>query len=105
MQLQYLRHASWPQRRAEGGRDDDIFEDVDEFFDKSLVKDQFELSMRMAQVTRSTSEWHRRMTSENLSQSGQHLQATFTARGNQQRQESKHIGHYIGPGRIVRHIG
>ena len=44
---------------------------VDEFFDKSLVKDQFELAMRMAEVTRSTSEWHRRMTSENLSQSGQ----------------------------------
>jgi hypothetical protein len=41
---------------AEGGRDGDILEDVDEFLDKSLVKDQFELAMRMAEVTRSTSE-------------------------------------------------
>ncbi len=40
---------------AEGGRDGDILEDVDEFFDKSLVKVQFELAMRMAEVTRSTS--------------------------------------------------
>ena len=52
---------------AEGGRDGDALEDVDEFFDKSIVKDQFELAMRMAEVARSTSEWHRRMTSENLS--------------------------------------
>ena len=56
---------------AEGGRDGDALEDVDEFFDKSIVKDQFELAMRMAEVARSTSEWHRRMTSENLSQTGQ----------------------------------
>ena len=30
---------------AEGGRDGDILEDVDEYFDKSLVKDQFELAI------------------------------------------------------------
>ncbi len=41
---------------AEGGRDGDILEDVDEFLDKSLVKDLFELVMRMAEITRSTSE-------------------------------------------------
>ncbi len=51
---------------AEGGRDGDTLEDVDEFFDKSIVKDQFELAMRMAEVARSTSEWHRRMTAEHL---------------------------------------
>jgi hypothetical protein len=47
---------------AEGG------ETVHEFFDESiLVKDQFELAaMQMVEVTRSTSEWHRQMTSENL---------------------------------------
>ncbi len=61
---------------AEGGRDVDILEDVDEFFDKSIIKDQFELAMRMAEVTRSTSEWHRRMTSENISQTGQLVDLT-----------------------------
>jgi hypothetical protein len=30
---------------AEGGRDVDALEDVDEFFDKSIVKDQFELTI------------------------------------------------------------
>jgi hypothetical protein len=56
---------------AEGGRDVDALEDVNEYFDKSIIKDQFELAMRMAEVSRSTSEWHRRMTAENLGQSGQ----------------------------------
>jgi hypothetical protein len=44
---------------AEGGRDGATLEDVDEFFDKSDIKEQFELAMRMTEVTRSTSEWHR----------------------------------------------
>ncbi len=56
---------------AEGGRDGGALEDVNEYFDKSIIKDQFELAMRMTEVTRSTSEWHRRMTAENLGQSGQ----------------------------------
>ena len=51
---------------VEGGRDGDALEDVNEYFDKSIIKDQFELAMRMAELARSTSEWHRRMTSENL---------------------------------------
>jgi hypothetical protein len=38
---------------AEGGRDSDTLDDVDEFFDQ--IKEQFELAMRMAEVTRSTS--------------------------------------------------
>jgi hypothetical protein len=104
---------------AEGGRDGDTLEDVDEFFDKSLVKDQFELAMRMAEVARSTSEWHRRMTSENLSQSGQLVDLSHMPVGaeayvykppSQQEainrgRRAKHIDHYIGPGRIVKHIG
>ncbi len=83
------------------------------------MKDQFELAMRMAEVTRSTSEWHRRMTSENLSQSGQLVDLTHMPIGaeayiykppSQQEaankgRRAKHIDHYIGPGRIVRHIG
>ncbi len=44
---------------AEGGRDGDTLEDVDAFFDKSVIKEQFELAMRMVEVARATSEWHR----------------------------------------------
>jgi hypothetical protein len=100
---------------AEGGRDGDALEDVDEFFDKSIAKDKFELAMRMAEVTRSTSEWHRRMTSENLSQTGQLVNLANMPIGAEayiykppSQQEAirkgrrvKHIDHYIGPGRII----
>ncbi len=56
---------------AEGGRDGDALEDVDAFFDQSIITEQLELAVRMAEVVRATFEWHRKMTSENLSQSGQ----------------------------------
>ena len=102
-----------------GGRDGDTLEDVDEFFDKSDIKEQFELALRMAEVTRSTSEWHRRMTAENLGQHGQVVnlrdlpigakayvykpptQQETIARG----RKAKHIDHYIGPGTITSHLG
>jgi hypothetical protein len=78
-----------------------------------------ELAVRMAEVARATSEWHRRMTAENLSQSGYVVdltkyqvgrnafiykpptQAETIARG----RKAKHIDHYVGPGTIVRHLG
>ncbi len=102
---------------AEGGRDGDTLEDVDAFFDKSVIKEQFELAMRMAEVARATSEWHRRMTSENLGQHGQVVnledlpvgskayiykpptQQETIARG----RKVKHIN--IGPGTITKHMG
>jgi hypothetical protein len=104
---------------AEEGRDGDTLEDVDEFFDQSDMKEQFELAMRMAEVTRSTSEWHRRMTAENLGQHGQVVnlnelpigakvyiykpptQQETISRG----RKAKHIDHYIGPGTVSRHLG
>jgi hypothetical protein len=49
---------------------DDLLEDVDETFDTSEVKSVMELAMRMAEIVRSTSEWHRRMSSKKLSQNG-----------------------------------
>ena len=84
-----------------------------------MIKEQLELSVRMAEVVRATSEWHRRMTSENLSQSGHAVNldnypigkeaylykppsmAETITRG----RRAKHIDHYIGPGIITRHIG
>ncbi len=61
---------------AEGGRDRDALEDVDAFFDQSIIKERLELAVRMAEVVRATSEWHRRMTAKNLSQSGQKVDLT-----------------------------
>ncbi len=65
-----MQATKMPITTAEGGRDGDALEDVDQFFDQSIIKDQMELAVRMAEMTRATSEWHRRMTAENLSQSG-----------------------------------
>jgi hypothetical protein len=104
---------------AEGERDGDTLEDVDEFFDQSDIKEQFELAMRMAEVARSVSEWHRRMTAENLGQHGQVVNLNDLPIGSRayvykpptqqecisRGRKAKHIDHYIGPGTIVRHIG
>ncbi len=113
--LQATRYAT----NEEGGRDGDTLEDVDQFFDQSVIKDQLELAVRMAEVVRSTSEWHRRMTADNLSQSGQAVNlanypigveaylykppsmAETITRG----RRAKHIDHYIEPGIITKHIG
>jgi len=113
--LQATRYAT----NAEGAKDGDTLEDVDQFFDQGIIKEQLELAVRMAEVVRTTSEWHRRMTSENLSQSGQTVDlskytigkeaylykpptmAETIARG----RRAKHIDHYVGPGLITRHVG
>ncbi len=52
---------------------DDLLEDVDETFDTSESKSVRELAMRMAEIVRSTSEWHRRMSSNRLSQNGKKI--------------------------------
>jgi hypothetical protein len=83
-----------------------------------VIKEQLELAVRMAEVVRATSEWHRRMTSENLSQCGHAVNldnypigkeaclykppsmAETITRG----RRAKHIDHYIGPGIITKHI-
>jgi hypothetical protein len=44
--LQARRYAA----NAEGGRDGDTLEDVDQFFDQSVVKEQLELAVRMAEI-------------------------------------------------------
>ena len=73
----------------------------------------------MAEVVRTTSEWHRRMTSENLSQSGHVVNLDNYPIGKQaylykppsmaetitRGRRAKHIDHYVGPGVITKHIG
>jgi hypothetical protein len=46
---------------------------VDKIFDTSEQKSIIELAMRMAEIVRSTSEWHRRMSSNRLSQNGKKI--------------------------------
>jgi hypothetical protein len=69
-------HATRESTSAEGGRDGDALEDVNQFFDQSIIKNQMELAVGMAEVTRSTSEWHRRMAAENLGQTGYAMDLT-----------------------------
>jgi hypothetical protein len=98
---------------------DDLLEDVDVNFDKSDIKLLMELAMRMADSVRSTSEWHRRMTSNRLAQSGHKIDYNALTPGakvyfykppsQQETQErgrkAKHLDHYIGPAIIVRQAG
>jgi hypothetical protein len=92
---------------------------VDALFDQSVIKEQLELTVRMAEVVRATSEWHRRMTAENLSQSGQKVDLTKYVIGPKayfykppsmndtitRGRRAKHIDHYVGPGIITKHLG
>ncbi len=75
--------------------------------------------MRMAEIVRSTSEWHRRMSSNRLSQNGKRINyetlkpaakvyfykppsaQEVAKRG----RKAKHIDHYTGPTTILRSIG
>jgi hypothetical protein len=98
---------------------DDLLEDVDIAFDTSEQKAVIELAMRMSEIVRSTSEWHRRMTSQKLSQSGKSIdyealipgaEVYFykppTAQEVERRgRKAKHLDHYIGPAIILRSIG
>jgi hypothetical protein len=103
-----------------GGYEHEVDEDIDEIFDKDSLKLQLELAVRMAEVARSVSEWHRRMTAEKLNQSGQSVDMTKYPVGtrvffykppskqeadNKAGRRAKHIDHYVGPARVTRHIG
>ncbi len=47
-----------------------MLEDVSPTFDSSVTKSILELIMELVTEVRSVTEWHRRMTHENLNQSG-----------------------------------
>ena len=102
-----------------GGYEHSVDEDIDEFFDKDSLKLQLEMAVRMAEVARSVSEWHRRMTAEKLNQSGQPVDMTkfpigtsvfFYKPPSKQEADSKgrrvkHIDHFVGPAKVTKHIG
>jgi hypothetical protein len=100
------------------GYEHEVDEDIDEFFDKDSLKLQLELAVRMAEVTRSASEWHRRMTAEKLNQSGQPVDMSkypvstrvffykppSKQEADNKGRRAKYIDHYVGPARVTKHI-
>ena len=71
-----MRVSTASHQSTGGGYEHEVDEDIDECFDKDSLKLQLELAVRMAEVARSVSEWHRRMTAEKLNQSGQPVDMT-----------------------------
>jgi hypothetical protein len=77
---QSVEHAclSAQQTLADGARGadlnaDNLLEDMDKTFDTNELKPVMELAMRTAEIVRSTSEWHRRTTSNKFSQTGKSI--------------------------------
>jgi hypothetical protein len=99
---------------------DDLLEDVDKTFDTNELKSIMELAMRMTEIVRSTSEWHRRKTSNKLSQIGKSINYEALMPGSQvyvykppsaqevlleKGRKANHLDHYTGPATILRAIG
>ena len=75
--------------------------------------------MRMVEVARATSEWYRRMTSDNLSQNGKKINLQDYRIGTEvyfykpptaleaekRGRKAKHMDHYAGPARIIKQVG
>ncbi len=75
--------------------------------------------MRMSKVTKSTSEWHRRMTAQKLGQNGRKIDLDAYASGakvyfykppsaieaEKKGRKAKHMDHYAGPATIIKQIG
>jgi hypothetical protein len=57
----------------EQAADEDVIEDANSFELQGQIKNLIELSMRMTEVAKATSEWHRRMTSNNLAKNGRRI--------------------------------
>jgi hypothetical protein len=101
------------------GQDGDAIEDGDATELKGKIKDLVELSMRMVEVAKSTSEWHRRMTSQNLAQNGRKVNLDDYKEGTKvyfykppsvseaekRGRKAKHMDHYAGPARIIKKVG
>ncbi len=70
-----LLAARYPHNSLEGQEgDDNAIEDSEPGELQGKIKDLLiELAMRMVDIAKATSEWHRRMTSDNLSQNGKKI--------------------------------
>ena len=75
--------------------------------------------MRMTEVVKSTSEWHRRMTSQKLAQNGRKInyedykigskvyfyKPPSAAEAEKRGRKTKHMDHYSGPATIIQRTG
>ena len=69
-----LLASRYPHNPLEGQDGDVIEEDNNPKALQGKVKDLVELAMRMSAVAKSSSEWHRRMTAQNLGQNGKKIE-------------------------------
>ena len=101
------------------GQDGDVIEDSNSTELQGQVKNLIELAMRMTEVVKSTSEWHRRMTSQKLAQNGRKInyedykigskvyfyKPPSAAEAEKRGRKAKHMDHYSGPATITQRIG
>ncbi len=83
------------------------------------IKNLIELSMRRTEVVKATSEWHRRMTSNKLTQNGRKInledykigtnvyfyKPPSASEAEKRGRKAKHMDHYSGPARIIQQLG
>ncbi len=113
-----LLAARYPQNSLEG-QEGDVIEDSEPGELQGKNKDLVELSMRMVDVAKATSEWHRKMTSNNLLQNRKKINLEDYRIGSEvyfykpptaletekKGRKVKHMDHYAGPARIIKQVG
>jgi hypothetical protein len=113
-----LLAARYPHNSLEG-QEGDAIEDSEPGELQGKIKDLIELAMRMVDVAKATSEWHRRMTSNNLSQNGKKINLEDYKIGSdvyfykpptaleseKKGRKAKHMDHYAGPAKIIKQVG
>jgi hypothetical protein len=109
----------YQHNHLEGQDDGDVIEDNNSDELQGQVKNLIELAMRMAEVVKSTSEWHRRMTTQKLAQNGRKINVEdykigskvyfykppSAAEAEKRGRKAKHMDHYVGPATIIQRIG
>ena len=106
------------QFNAEEGRSNDDMSDVSSRFDESAVKKIMELAMIFSEHAKTQSEWHRRMSSQKLDQTGKQRKTLPFAVGSKvwyyrppTQEEAmktgrkvKHLSHYHGPATVTKQV-
>jgi hypothetical protein len=115
----FRRHVYWHQGALTITSRGKIEEEDNPKALQGKVKDLVELAMRMSDVARSSSEWHRRMTAQNLGQNGRKIEIEKYTPGTKvyfykppsameaerKGRKAKHMDHYAGPATIIKKTG
>jgi hypothetical protein len=114
-----LLASRYPRNHLEGQHGDSVEDNSEPGVLQGKIKDLVELAMRMSEVVKSTFEWHRRMTAQNLGQNGRKIHLDAYAPGTKvyfykppsaneaerKGRKAKHMDHYAGPAIIIKQIG